>query len=83
MWSLDESPCGAAEHLAKIRLPAFVIQPTMDTGVFPSDAAAIFEALASTDKQRTELPGDHYFRGPAGARDTVADAIAQWVAERA
>ena len=66
MWSLDESRCGGADHLAKIALPAFVIQPTMDTGVFPSDAAAIFAALASADKQRTELPGDHYFRGPAG-----------------
>jgi hypothetical protein len=54
----------------------------MDTGVFPSDAAAIFDALASTDKRYEELPGDHYFRGPDGARDAVADVIAAWVTER-
>jgi pimeloyl-ACP methyl ester carboxylesterase len=82
MWSLEDSRCGGAEHLAKIELPALVIQPTQDTGVFPSDAAAIFEALASSDKQRLDLEGDHYFREPSGARDVVADAIAEWVAAR-
>jgi esterase/lipase len=82
MWSLDESRCGGAEHLAKIALPAFVIQPTMDTGVFPSDAAAIFDSLASDDKERAELPGDHYFREPAGARAQVADLLEGWVRER-
>jgi pimeloyl-ACP methyl ester carboxylesterase len=82
MWSLKDSRCGGAEHLARIELPALVIQPTQDTGVFPSDAAAIFEALASVDKQRLDLEGDHYFRKPAGAREKVADAIAAWVAAR-
>jgi hypothetical protein len=82
MWSLDESRCGGAEHLAKISLPAFVIQPTMDTGVFPSDAAGIYDALASADKERTDLPGDHYFRSPGGARAQVADLLEGWVRER-
>jgi hypothetical protein len=82
MWSLEDSRCGGAEHLAKIELPALVIQPTMDTGVFPSDAAGIFKALQSTDKQRIDVEGDHYFREPAGAREELADAIAAWVATR-
>jgi hypothetical protein len=82
MWSLEDSRCGGEEHLRKITLPALVIQPTMDTGVFPSDAAGIEAALASTDKQRFDLPGDHYFRTPADARETVADLIAGWVSER-
>jgi hypothetical protein len=83
MWSLDDSRCDGAEHLAKIALPALVIQPTMDVGVFPSDAAGIADALASADKRLEHLGGDHYFREPAGARDAVADLAAEWVAERA
>jgi hypothetical protein len=82
MWSLSDSRCGGAEHLAKIALPALVVQPTQDTGVFASDAAGIFKALASTDKQPLDLEGDHYFREPAGARDELADAITAWVTDR-
>jgi pimeloyl-ACP methyl ester carboxylesterase len=78
MWSLEHSRCGGEEHLQKIALPALVIQATMDTGVFPADARAITEALASEDKRLIELPGDHYFRGPDGARERLADEIAAW-----
>jgi hypothetical protein len=82
MWSLDDSQCGGSDHLAEIMLPALVVQATMDTGVFPSDAAAIFNALGSHDKQLIELPGDHYFRQPSGARDELADLLAGWVGDR-
>ncbi len=82
MWSLEDSRCGGAEHLAEITLPALVVSATGDTGVFPSDAAGIFEALASEDKQLIELPGDHYFRGSAGERDRAADLLAEWVGKR-
>jgi pimeloyl-ACP methyl ester carboxylesterase len=79
MWSLDDSRCGGAVHLAEITLPALVVSATEDTGVFPSDADGVFDALASDDKQRVDLPGDHYFRGSNGERDAVADLIAEWV----
>jgi pimeloyl-ACP methyl ester carboxylesterase len=79
MWSLDESRCAGAEHLKRIELPALVIQATMDTGVFPSDALAIFDALASTDKERVDLPGDHYFHAPPNAREDLADVITGWI----
>jgi hypothetical protein len=82
MWSLDHSRCGGEEHLNQLTLPALVVQPTMDVGVFPSDAVAIADALASADKQLIELEGDHYFRQPAGARDRVADLIAEWTSDR-
>jgi hypothetical protein len=81
MWSLDRSPCRAAEHLAEIDLPALVVQPTEDVGVFPSDARAIHDGLASADKQLVELPGDHYFRGEE-RRAELAGLIAGWVAAR-
>jgi hypothetical protein len=82
MWSLDDSRCGGAEHLAQITLPALVVQATMDTGVFPRDAVEIFDALGSQDKQLIEARGDHYFQAPLGARDTLADLLAGWVAAR-
>ena len=81
MWSLDESQCVGAPHLARITTPALVLQSTADTGVFPSDAEAIFEALGSTNKEKVLFPGDHYLVEPADARGDVADRIAAWVAE--
>lgn len=83
MWSLTESQCNSEEHLAAITLPSLVVQPTMDTGVFPSDARAIFDGLAAADKQHVELPGDHYFRGVDGARAQVADLLGEWTNQRA
>lgn len=83
MWSLDDSQCRAGEHLAAIALPALVVQATRDTGCFPSDAQAIHDGLASTDKQRVDLPGDHYFREQPGQREAVADVVAAWTRARA
>jgi hypothetical protein len=82
MWSLEESQCRAEPHLAKVTVPTLVMNPTGDTGVFPSDAGRIYDAIASTDKSRVDLPGDHYFLEPAGARDAVADEIVGWIRER-
>jgi hypothetical protein len=82
MWSLDRSPARGERHLAAIEIPALVVQATMDTGVFPSDAREILDGLGSDDKALVELPGDHYFRGVPGARDALADTLAEWVAAR-
>jgi pimeloyl-ACP methyl ester carboxylesterase len=81
MWSLDRSP--ARGHLGAIGIPALVVQATMDTGVFPSDARQIHDGLGSADKGLVELPGDHYFLGVDGARDALADTLAEWVTARA
>ncbi|MDH4077060.1 MAG: alpha/beta hydrolase [Acidimicrobiia bacterium] len=82
MWSLEHSQCQAAPHLARLRVPTLLIDADADSGVFPSDADAILGAVAATDKSRVTIAGDHYFREPDGARDRVADAIADWVAAR-
>jgi hypothetical protein len=79
MWSLRESFCRGAPHLGCIKVPALVIQSMADTGVFPSDARAIHDALGSTDKNLHFITGDHYLEQPATARDFVADMIAAWV----
>ena len=82
MWSLEASDCRGAPHLARLRVPALVLQSTADTGVFPSDAQAIYGALGSEDKALVMIPGDHYLTEPAGAREAAADHIDRWLKER-
>lgn len=79
MWSLDESQCQGAPHLARITVPSLVIQSTADTGVFPSDAEAIFDALGGADKTRELVSGDHYLVEPVDARGAVADRVVAWI----
>jgi transposase-like protein len=82
LWSLEESQARAEPHLAKLRVPALVVNALGDTGVFPSDADGLYDAIASEDKQRADLPGDHYFLEPAGARDALADLMSAWIDDR-
>ncbi len=81
MWSLRTSQCRGAQHLSRIRVPSVVIQSMADTGVFPSDAHAIHDALASTNKSLQFTAGDHYLTEPHDAREDVAERIAAWVNE--
>ncbi len=82
MWSLETSQCRGEQQLAKLTLPALVIQSMGDMGVFPSDARTIFQAIASTDKKLEFLPGGHYFEDSEAHRDRVADMIAAWIEAR-
>lgn len=79
MWSLDDSFCRGAPHLGRITTPALVIQSDADTGVFPSDAHQIHDALASPDKTLEFMAGDHYLEPPGGGRDEAADRISGWL----
>jgi pimeloyl-ACP methyl ester carboxylesterase len=81
MWSLSESQCRAQPHLARLVQPVLVIQSNDDQGCYPSDAKAIFEAVAAEDKTRETIRGDHYLQR-AGARDEAADIISEWVKAR-
>jgi pimeloyl-ACP methyl ester carboxylesterase len=81
MWSLRAAQTRAEPHLGRIECPALVINAEADTGVFPSDAQRIYEALASTDKTQVSIDTDHYFTTP-GARTEQADTIARWITKR-
>jgi pimeloyl-ACP methyl ester carboxylesterase len=81
MWSLRLAQTRAEPHLARITCPALVINAEADTGVFPSDARRIYDALAGADKAQASIDTDHYFTTP-GARDEQADTIAGWIAKR-
>jgi hypothetical protein len=82
MWSLEDSPCQAAPHLARLTVPTLLIEASGDCGVFPRDGDTILDAVAATDKTKLTLPGDHYFLQPDNARHQVADAIAQWASSK-
>jgi pimeloyl-ACP methyl ester carboxylesterase len=81
MWSLRHAQTRAEPHMARIDCPALVINAEQDTGVYPSDAQRIYDALASTDKSQVSIDTDHYFTTP-GARSEKADTIAKWIAKR-
>ncbi|CAM4382488.1 Esterase/lipase [Mycobacterium basiliense] len=81
MWSLRVAQTRAEPHLGRITCPALVINADADTGVFPSDAQRIHDALASTDKAQASVDTDHYFTTP-GARDEQAGIIANWIEKR-
>ena len=83
MWSLETSKCQGAAQLAKVTIPALVVQSMADAGVFPSDARAIFQSLAAEDKQLELIPGAHYFEDDPAHRAAAADLICAWVAARA
>lgn len=83
MWSLETSKCQGGPQLAKLVLPALVVQSTGDMGVFPSDARAIFDAVASADKRLEFVPGAHYFEDSDAHRDRAAALMLDWIEEKA
>ncbi|MBA2625208.1 MAG: alpha/beta hydrolase [Acidimicrobiia bacterium] len=78
MWSLADSQCRAGPHLNRITAPSLLVQSLGDTGIFPSDAHAMFEAMGANDKTIELITGDHYFQHE-GSRDECADLIAAWL----
>jgi pimeloyl-ACP methyl ester carboxylesterase len=83
MWSLETSKCQGASQLAKLDVPALVVQGLADTGVFPSDAKKIFDAIGGADKQLRLVTGQHYFEDSRKVRDAVADLLCDWVTTKA
>jgi pimeloyl-ACP methyl ester carboxylesterase len=82
MWSIDHAQCRLSIQGPHVRIPSLVIHGTRDTGVFESDAQAIFDSLAAEDKTLVVADTDHYLEQPEGFRDEAADMIADWVRER-
>ncbi|HEY1630952.1 MAG TPA: hypothetical protein VGF56_06530 [Rhizomicrobium sp.] len=80
MWSLETSKCSGRAQLAKLGVPSLVVQSMADMGVFPSDAHAIFEALAVSDKVLEFVPGAHYFEDSEKHRIRAIDLMADWIA---
>ena len=82
MWSLETSNCQGPPQLAKLKVPALVVQSMADMGVFPSDARKIFESIASRDKTLEFAKGAHYFEDNEEGREAAIDLMADWIGER-
>jgi pimeloyl-ACP methyl ester carboxylesterase len=82
MWSLETSKCQGGAQLAKIDLPALVVQSTGDMGVFPSDAQGVYAVIASQDKTLQLVPGAHYFEDSEANREAMADLVSAWIEAR-
>jgi pimeloyl-ACP methyl ester carboxylesterase len=82
MWSLETSNCQGPPQLAKLALPALVVQSMADMGVFPSDARRIHASLASPDKTLEFVPGAHYFEDSEASRTRVIDLMTAWIGAR-
>jgi alpha-beta hydrolase superfamily lysophospholipase len=75
----------AARTAPAIRQPTLMVHYTGDQTLFPSDAAAIFEAIGTPDKTIVSFRGDHHGRalheGEPGGRASAGAAIGQWLNE--
>ena len=85
-WSGLSSNADVVKNAAKITVPSLVIYYRGDNAIFPSDARAVFDALATSDKQLASAPGDHYGFGVgtqerSGAPQALAQVVA-WLRER-
>jgi pimeloyl-ACP methyl ester carboxylesterase len=82
MWSLETSKCQGPPQLAKLTVPALVVQSTADMGVFPTDARRIFESIAGPDKRLEFVKGAHYFEDREDHREAAIDLMTDWIGER-
>ena len=59
-WSALSSNAGMLSCAPDLRAPVLMIEYTGDNSVFPADAAAIFQAIGSSDKIRYRVHGNHH-----------------------
>jgi hypothetical protein len=85
-WSGLSSHADTCANAREIDAPALVISYTGDNAVFPSAAAAIHDALRSSDKQRLDARGDHFGFPLPGAkrsgREQALTNLTAWLDER-
>lgn len=87
-WSALSSSADMARTLPAVAAPTLMVHAGRDKEIYPSDARAMFAALASADKTFVELPqARHYFEPDFGATEApqveaLLDAVVPWIHER-
>jgi hypothetical protein len=87
-WSGLSSNASLVDNAAHIHEPTLMVHAARDREVFPSDAAAIGEAIAAKDKTVVTIDGArHYFEPEPGEResphvDHLMDVVVPWITER-
>ena len=87
-WSGLSSNASLVDNASRIHEPTLLVHASRDREVFPSDTAAIGEAIAAKDKQIVIVDGArHYFEPEPGEREAphvekLMDVVIPWMAER-
>ncbi|MEM1112941.1 MAG: alpha/beta hydrolase [Pseudomonadota bacterium] len=85
-WSGLSSNAAMAKTAAGITQPSLVIRFSGDNSLFPSETAAIFDALASEDKSYEVLPGNHHGRpvrdGDPNGQALAGETMLAWLDKR-
>jgi esterase/lipase len=75
-----------AKTAPAVEQPCIMIDYTGDNTVYPSDAAAIFDAIGSSDKQRHSVQGDHHGHalvdGEEPGREIAGRLLKSWLREQ-
>lgn len=78
-WSIDDSRSDAVAELPRVTIPVQIVYGTADNAVFPSHAAAMFNAVTAERRELIALQGaDHYFRDRPDLKAEMCDHIARW-----
>jgi len=85
-WSGLSSHASFEACGASIEQPTLLIYYTGDNSVFPSDVAEIFASIASSDKQRHDIRGNHHGQSlrldePSG-QEIAAAKVIEWLGAR-
>jgi pimeloyl-ACP methyl ester carboxylesterase len=88
-WSALSSNADLVRCLSGIRMPVLAIHAQCDKEIFPQDAHAIRDAIASEDRTFVEIEGaGHYFEPPfenpedASHRERAMDVVTSWIEQR-
>jgi dienelactone hydrolase len=86
-WSGLSSNADLVANVARITEPTLVVAAGRDREIFPRDIAAIYGAVAATDKSvETIAAARHYFEPEPGQNEghvePAMDLIVPWIAER-
>jgi hypothetical protein len=82
-WSGISSNASFAKCTADIHMPTLMIEYTGDQAAFPGDMSAIYDNLASTEKQRHRVRGNHHghalAEGEESGQIVAGQLVQQWL----
>ncbi|MEB3023139.1 alpha/beta hydrolase [[Mycobacterium] crassicus] len=85
-WSVNTTNADFVRCAAGVHVPSVFIEFSGDSAAFPSDSQRMYEALASTDKSRHTVRGQHFgqplSKGEPTGYAAAADHIAEWLNAR-
>jgi hypothetical protein len=84
-WSAISSNASMERCAPAIEQPTLVVEYTGDASIFPSEVAALFDAIGARDKRRFAFRGDHHGRplekGAPNPKAKVGACLRAWLAD--